>query len=180
MNKQEFLAKLRRGLRGLPSKEKEEHLAFYGEMIDDRIEDGLSEEAAVAQIGNLDNIIAQIKSAAPKKKKNAGVVVLLVLGFPVWGSLLVAAAAVVLALYVALWGILVCLWAVFASLVGSAFGCVVGGIILACNGNLPTGLALFGIGLVCAGFSIFFFYGCRIATKWTLRITKKLVRRVAK
>ena len=180
MNKQEFLSKLRKGLFGLSPKEKREHLAFYGEMIDDRMEDGLLEETAVADVGNLDEIITQIKSTSPRKKKNAGVVVLLVLGFPIWGSLLVAAAAVVVALYVALWAILVCLWAVFAALVGSAFGCVVGGIILACSGNLPTGLALVGIGLVCAGLSIFFFYGCKIATKWILRITKKLVREVAK
>ena len=180
MTKQEFLFKLRKGLFGLSPKEKKEHLAFYGEMIDDRMEGGLSEEAAVAQIGNLADIIAQIKSAAPKKKKNAGVVVLLVLGFPVWGSLLVAAAAVAVALYVVLWAILVCLWAVFAALVGSSFGCVVGGIILACNGNLPSGLALVGIGLICAGLSIFLFYGCRMATEWILRTTKKLVREAVK
>lgn len=180
MNKQEFLAKLRRGLRGLPSKEKEEHLAFYGEMIDDRIEDGLSEEAAVAAIGKEDAIAAQIKDTTPRKKKNAGVIVLLILGFPVWGSLLIAAAAVVFSLYIALWVVLASLWVAFAALIGFALGGVVGGTILSCYGNAPTGLALIGLGLVCAGLSIFFFYACKAATDGTVKFTKKLVQEVAR
>ena len=47
MNKQEFLARLQKGLSGLPGEEIEEHLAFYSEMIDDRMEDGIPEETAV-------------------------------------------------------------------------------------------------------------------------------------
>ncbi len=180
MNKQEFLTRLRKGLFGLPSKEKKEHLAFYSEMIDDRMEDGLSEEAAVAQIGRLDDITAQIKAATPKKKRNAGVIVLLILGFPVWGSLLIVAGAVVLSIYIALWAVLICLWAVFAALLGSALGGIVGGVILACYGNVPAGFALIGAGLVCAGLGIFLFYGCKAATDGTLRLTKKLVRRAVK
>ncbi|MBO5784065.1 MAG: DUF1700 domain-containing protein [Clostridia bacterium] len=180
MNKQEFLTRLRKGLFGLPSKEKKEHLAFYCEMIDDRMEDGLSEEAAVAEIGNIDEIIAQLKAATPKKKKNAGVIVLLILGLPVWGSLLIAAAAVALALYLSLWAVLISFWAVFAALLGSALGGIVGGIILFGYGNAPAGLALIGAGLVCAGLGIFLFYGCKAATVGTLRLTQKLVRRVEK
>lgn len=47
MNKQEFLVKLRKGLSGLPKEDIEERLTFYSEMIDDRMEEGLSEEEAV-------------------------------------------------------------------------------------------------------------------------------------
>ena len=43
MRKQEFLDTLRSRLSGLPRQELEERLAFYGEMIDDRMEEGLSE-----------------------------------------------------------------------------------------------------------------------------------------
>ena len=48
MNKQEFIALLRKGLSGLPQKELEERLTFYSEMIDDRIEEGLTETTAYA------------------------------------------------------------------------------------------------------------------------------------
>ena len=50
MNKQEFLDALRRALSGVPLEEIEERVGFYGEMIDDRIEEGLSEVAAVAVV----------------------------------------------------------------------------------------------------------------------------------
>ena len=47
MNKQEFLAQLRKGLSGLPKEDIDERLTFYSEMIDDRMEDGIPEETAV-------------------------------------------------------------------------------------------------------------------------------------
>ena len=53
MNKQEFLSRLRKQLRGL--EDREERVTFYSEMIDDRMEDGLSEEEAVAAVGSLEN-----------------------------------------------------------------------------------------------------------------------------
>ena len=42
MNKQEFLAHLRKGLSGLPQNDIEKRLNFYGEMLEDRMEEGLS------------------------------------------------------------------------------------------------------------------------------------------
>ena len=51
MNKTEFLDALRHALGKLPSYEVEQSIAFYAEMIDDRIEDGMSEQEAVAALG---------------------------------------------------------------------------------------------------------------------------------
>ena len=65
MNKQEFLMRLREGLSGLPQNEIEERLTFYSEMIDDRIEEGLSEEQAIGEIGDIDEIISQIVADIP-------------------------------------------------------------------------------------------------------------------
>ena len=45
MTKQEFLARLREGLRGLPEADIEERLTFYGEMLDDRMEIDRAESA---------------------------------------------------------------------------------------------------------------------------------------
>ena len=39
MNKQEFLAELRKRLSGLPQADIEERIVFYSEMIDDRTEE---------------------------------------------------------------------------------------------------------------------------------------------
>ena len=60
MSKTDFLIKLREMLLGLPQEEISDRLMFYGEMIDDRIEEGLAEEEAVAEVGSVDEIAAQI------------------------------------------------------------------------------------------------------------------------
>ena len=49
MSKTEFLTELKKALEGLPEEDIEKSLEYYSEMIDDRIEDGLSEEEAVAE-----------------------------------------------------------------------------------------------------------------------------------
>ena len=68
MNKQEFLGALRSRLSGLPSQEVDERLNFYSEMIDDRIEEGISEEDAIAQIGTVDGVATQIVADIPLSK----------------------------------------------------------------------------------------------------------------
>ena len=56
MDKKQFLEELRQRLSGLPQNDIEERLAFYAEMIDDRAEEGMSEEEAVAEIGSAEAI----------------------------------------------------------------------------------------------------------------------------
>lgn len=180
MNKQEFLGQLRKGLSGLPQADIEERLTFYREMIDDRMEDGLSEEEAVSAVGSVDQIIADIPLAKnvkepfqPKRRLKAWEITLLVLGCPIWLSLGIAAVAVIFSLYVSLWSVIVSLWAGFGSLVGCAFGGIVGGIVIACNENVLSGVAMLAAGIACIGLSIFMFYGCKAATKAIVMLTKK-------
>lgn len=68
MNKQEFLTELRAKLSGLPTDDVEERLSFYGEMIDDRTEEGVTEEQAVEEMGSVDQIASQIISEVPLTK----------------------------------------------------------------------------------------------------------------
>lgn len=186
MRKIEFLAQLRKGLSGLPQEELAERLTFYSEMIDDRMEEGLSEEEAVSAVGTVEEIVSQIIADIPfaklakeriKEKRQLKVweIVLLILGFPLWFSLLAAAFAVVLSLYVSLWAVIISLWAVFVSLIACAFGGIVAGLVFACCGNALTGIAVVGAGIVCAGLAILMFYGCKAATKGMLIATKKFV-----
>ena len=48
MDKESYLARLREALRGLPEADIAESLAYYTELIEDRMEEGLSEAEAVA------------------------------------------------------------------------------------------------------------------------------------
>lgn len=183
MTKQEVLERLRNGLSGLPQSDIEERLAFYREMIEDRMEEGLSEEEAVAAVGAVPEIIAQViadtpltklakERIKPNRRLRTWEIVLLALGSPLWLSLCVAAVAVILGLYISLWSVIVSLWAAFGSLAACFIGAFLSGIIFACTGKLLAGCALIAAGFVCAGLSIFVFYGCKAVTKGIMRFTK--------
>ena len=64
MNKYEFLAAVRERLDGLGKDDIDRSLDYYREMIDDRVEDGISEEKAIAALGSIDNIVADIRGEA--------------------------------------------------------------------------------------------------------------------
>ena len=183
MKKNEFLAALRQRLSALPAAEREERIGFYGEMIDDQIEEGLSEEEAIDGIGKVEDIANQILSEAPparseakeKRKLGAGVIVLLALGSPIWLSLAVAAFAVLIALYAVLWSLVAVVWSVFAALVAAGFGGIIGGIAVVTVSNPLTGLALIAAALVCAGLAIFLFFGCLSATVGSAVLSKNII-----
>ena len=185
MDKQAFLTALRSGLSGLPQDDIEERLTFYGEMIDDRMEEGLSEEEAVAAIGEVSEIVRQAvadtplakiakERIRPKRRLKTWEIVLLALGSPIWLALAIAAAAVLFAVIVSLWSVILSLWAVFASLAVSAVAAVPTGAFFAVGGHGAAGLAMLSAGLVCAGLTILLFFGCMGAMKGILRLTKKI------
>ena len=191
MNKQDFIASLRTSLSGLPKQDVEDRLNFYSEMIDDRIEEGLTEQEAVLAIGSVTTVSSQIiadiplskiakEKIKPKRGLRAWEILLLALGSPIWLSLLIAAFAVVFSLYVSVWSVIISLWAVFASLVAFVAGGIIAGIIFIVVGNVLTGVCMIGTALVCAGLSIFSFFGCKAATKGLLWLTKKLALGIKK
>lgn len=144
MNKQEYLDQLRTALGCLSEEEVEESVAFYTEMIDDRVADGMSEEEATAQldepktaaraiIGDLPaeaREASQVSQAAqatltqavppvqpnPKPKSRVLYWTLVILGSPLWLALLLAAAAVVVAAVVIVAALVLSVAAVAASL----------------------------------------------------------------
>lgn len=185
MNKQEFLTRLRKGLSGLPQEDIEERLTFYSEMIDDRIEEGLSEYEAVSAIGTVDAIITQVLADTPltklvkekakaKRTLKAWEIILLVLGSPIWLSLFIAAFIVILAAYIVVWSVVITLWSIEASFVACSLEGIVSAAVFAFQGNGLTGLAMLSAGIICAGLSVFMFYGCKAATKGIFLLTKKM------
>ncbi|MBR5741529.1 MAG: DUF1700 domain-containing protein, partial [Firmicutes bacterium] len=60
MNKRLFLSELGQRLEDIPYREAMRVLNYYEEAIDDRIEDGMSEEAAVEAMGSVDDIAREI------------------------------------------------------------------------------------------------------------------------
>ena len=181
MRKEEFLEKLREQLSGLSQEDILERLNFYSEMIDDHMEEGLTEEEAVQAVGCIEEIAADVdrtkQSDTPRKQWKAWEIVLLAVGCPVWLSLLIAALAVAFSLYISLWSVIISLWAVFGSLAACAVAGAVAGVIFLVDGNGVTGVAVIGAAFACAGFAILLFYGSRIATKCTAMLTGILLKR---
>ena len=186
MLKQEFLNALREKLTGLPQADIEERLTFYGEMIDDRMEEGLSEEEAVNAIGPVDEVVSQIvaetpltkivkEKIKPKRKMRAWEIVLLILGFPLWFPLSITAFVLVLVFYIVLWTLVISLWAIEVALWVSALACMVGAVGLFIMGQTIPGVAALGAALILAALSIFLFFACKAATVGMAELAKKIV-----
>ena len=68
MTKQEYLNKIREGISGIPKNDVEERIAFYSKIINDKIEEGLSEYGAILEIGAADDVVQQILLEYPLSK----------------------------------------------------------------------------------------------------------------
>lgn len=186
MNKEVFLGELRKNLFGLPQENIDEWISFYSEMIDDRMEDGIPEADAVAEIGTVDSVKEQIMSEIPlakivrekvKPKRNlkAWEIVLLVLGFPVWAPLIVAALSVILAVYIVIWSVVVCVYATDLSLAAGAIAGLAGIAVYLKSGNPAGALFSFGAALACTGLAILLFFVSVWITKAVLKLTGKIL-----
>lgn len=198
MKKYEFLAELQNRLEGLPSEDIKASLDFYTEMIDDRIDDGMDEKAAVDSIGTPAEAAAQILSEMPisklmrarvKPKKSLGAlaITLIAVGSPIWLALAIAAFAVFISLAAVVFSIWVAVWSVFAALAGTAVGGVLGCTFVIINNSAGLGIAVLGAGIFVGGLAIFAFMGCVAFTKLLGRgiskffgfIKRKIVRKEA-
>lgn len=184
MKKKDFLGALSRGLSRLPRGEREERVNFYREMIDDRIEEGIPEEEAVAGVGTVDGIVSQILaerpavvSAAPRNGAGGkvGLILLLVLGFPVWFPIVLSLFITVVSLVFSLF---VTLWAIEISLMAGAVGGVGAFLVLLFTGQFPTAFFTLGAALVSGGFAILLFFGAVAATRALGRGIAAVVRHI--
>ena len=124
MNKEQFIKAFRKKLRGMPSEEIAKTVSYYEEMIADKIEGGMPEQEAVASLGNLDELARSARGAEPEtaekpprthKSPAPWVIVLLVLGSPIW-----------IGIGAGLFGILVGFWSVLFSLIVTLFAVAAG------------------------------------------------------
>lgn len=186
MKKLEFIYALRDKLRGLPLEDIEKSVEYYTEMIDDRIDDGMDEESAVSDVGNLDDIVAQILNDTPiprlvkeklkkKRKMRAWEIVLLSVGSPLWLALIITAFAIVFSLYAALWSIVISSWAVFVSLAASSLGLLAGSFVMLAAESIPSFLLCLGVSLICAGIAIMFFFVSKYAVRGAVFLGRKII-----
>lgn len=187
MTKREFLKELEYRLAGLPESDLEERLEFYSEMIDDRMEEGKSEEEAVSDIGTIDEVVSDIandtslvklvsKKMKPKRSLRGWEIALLILGFPLWFPLVMTTLALLLVLYILIWVLVIVTYSVELALVASALYGLVAFFTLLFNEGFNVGYL--GITLLAFGLGILFLYVCKEATVLTIKMTKSILLKI--
>lgn len=164
MSKADFLRLLERALAQLSEEERQKNLEYYSELLDDMMEEGMTEAEATAKLGSPSQIAQSILQEMPlsklvstRVKPRSGwtplAIVLAVVGSPVWVPLLLVGVAVVLALFVSIWALG---FAAIAVVIGLAVAVVAAPIIAirAAAMTLPLGLMLLGAGLVLLGLCV--------------------------
>ena len=189
MTKQQFLSELRSKLQGLPPADIDERISFYEEMINDRIDEGESEESAVAEIGNVDDVVMDIakdtplvklvkEKIKPKRRIKAWEIVLLVLGFPLWFPLLIAALVLIMVFWILVWVFVIVTYAVEIALAASSVAGVVSFFAYFMNGEMN--YTAIGASIMCAGAAILFVFACIGATKGSIALTKGIITGIKK
>ena len=186
MTKNEFLSILKKRLSNLPYEDVEKSLEYYEEIIEDRIEDGDSEEEAVKGLGSIEEIENEIISnmplskivvqkIKPKRKMSAIEIVLLILGSPIWLALLISLFAVFISAYAVIFSVVVVIYSLTISLIVMAGVGVLSLITFIIKANYILAGASISLVLICVGLFIFLFYGSKLVTNGTLILTKKIM-----
>lgn len=185
MKRSEFLEELKARLWAMPEGDIQNSLDYYSEMIDDRMEDGLAEEEAVAAVGDLEEIVKQILSETPRppqvvepikkqkpeqKNTKTWLILLAVLGSPVWIPVAAGLLATVLSVYVSLWTVVISLYATFAALAASSVGCILASFFMV--GGMASATVVWGVALLCAGLAILILLLSNLAAKGLVKLTK--------
>ena len=194
--KEKYLSAIRQGLSDLPNNEVKERISFYSEMIDDRVEDGLTVEEAILEIGPVRTVVQQItaeldgkvqgakreKTRLPFGKRGAGYIALVISSAVIWLPLLIAGVAVAFSLYVSLlalvvslwaaaWSVAVSLWAAFGSLIAVGLYEVAAGTATLVIDKDIFGAGLIGAAIVMLGLSIPLFFAARALSIAVARAT---------
>ena len=183
MTKAEFLSELKNRLSSLPDQDVKDRLDFYSEIIDDRIEDGESEEEAVRSLGSMDDIVAKIMEETPlprivkkkvKSKQPSGcAIALIILGIPVWLPILIALLGVVLSVYAVLWALVLTVLALAVALVISTVALFGAGVVFLFTGRAIQGLFIIGGVMVCAGLGVLAVLLVKYAVKGAVFLGKR-------
>ena len=171
MNKTEFSTCLAQRLGTLPQSEIEKSQTFYSEAIEDRIEDGMSEEEAVAAMGDMDEVaknsmldmpLSTLMKAKmkPKNGLNAGSIALIVLGFPLWFPLLIVFFAVIFVIYVSIWIVLASIWIADLSMIFAGVAGMLGSFFLFFKNSL-SGMFVLGCSFASIGLGILLFFAIK-------------------
>lgn len=178
MNRVEFIKALAEEL-AYQVKPSELHqiINYYDEIIEDLMEEGFTEEQAVRKLGSPHDLALEatgdkeIEVNLPVRWSPLAII-LLIIGFPLWGSLLFASLCLIGSFYIVLWCLPFCtaifgLTATFAGL----FSAVTSPLVM--FSGLGAGMMQFGIGVLFFGLGILSLVATYMMSGVFLRATRK-------
>ena len=179
MTRNQFLEGLRQELKGLPRQEIEQTIHYYSEIIADRMEEGTTEEQAVAKMEPMHVVARRVLSdfkggAAPRRKLSGFLIAMLILGFPLWFPLLITGAALMVVALTLVWVLVLTLWAVCLGLFSGGMAAIITLFMSSFQSSLPF-VAQVGLGMAAMGLSIFLFYGAKGAIPLAMGATVSMV-----
>lgn len=186
MTKTTFIDTLRGLLQSLNEDECNKFISYYEEIIEDYKESGLTEEEVIKKIGTpqsiADNILSEqdsINIKVPSFSSKILNVILLILGFPLWGSLLLALVLLILSAYIIIWCIPFTTGASSIAFFVAALISIIGSPFMMAD-VLTVGIVQLGLGVSSVGLSILL--GCITIylSKKLVVITKKLTFKIFK
>ncbi len=196
MKKKEFIDKLRNEIRNLPYDEVEKTIAYYDEIISDRIEDGASEDEAVSSLGTPESIARDLLANQPfsaiikhrvddyKKKTDpnntAAVIIIMVLLFPVWFPILMSALSFIASFFAVIGAIIITLWAVSVAIGIGGIALIIASTFGFATAFIPTGFFAIGSGLALIGLSILAVIAVYYATKGIIKLLGLLIHSIKK
>ncbi|MBO7085567.1 MAG: DUF1700 domain-containing protein [Bacilli bacterium] len=184
MTKEAFILELRDRLAGISKEAIDSRIEFYSEMIDDAMEEGLSEEEAVSKVGSIDEVVEKILEETPlrnivkEKTKNTRKprgweIVLLIVGFPLWFPLLLVAGILALVAYLLIWVFVLVLYIVVIACAAGSIAGIMLAVINVAGGNPVAGGIYIGCAIAGAGLAILMYYASIYITKLVIKVTKK-------
>ena len=177
MTTEEFLTQLRKALQALEQTARASTVQYYREILEDRMEEGLTEEAAVAEMEPIETIAADILSDAAARgacrpRRSGWATAMMILGSPLWLAWLLVLGALILAIYAVAWSVIVALFSAVAAL-GAGVLAGVFALFLYWTAYPMTGLFLLGAGFVCAALGIALFFPSLALARWLIRGTSR-------
>lgn len=179
MTKREFTIYLRRKLRRFGDENAEDAVAYYDEIINEKMREGMSEYQAVASLGDPKNVAAETASelVASNRVKNPSRGITLIMGTLAFSPLLFPIALTALILYIVFFS----LWIAFSIGFGAAaiFSIGTGIASLFAINSVGGGLITLGVSLIISAvFALLCIIVANYGQQFMNLITVKLVRKI--
>ena len=188
MSKNEFLSELRERLSGLPKDDLDNRISFFEESINDRMDDGKTEEEAIQELGTIDEIVTQVagetslvtlvkEKAKPKRKLSGAEIALIAICSPLWFPLVLTCIILGLVFCLVFWviGLIPAIACVSSLVVGFAeffsYFAIAG---------QESSLAVLGMGIAGLGLALMLIPAVIYSVKGTIKLVKLIMTGIKK